>query len=52
MILVRAAVARRQSNGTVKLSFGGVPVPIKLPIQYAECVVGFADGVVQLQCFG
>jgi len=50
-ILVCAAVARRQGNGSVELSLGGLAVPIKLPIQYAKCVVGFADGVVQLQCF-
>src|SRR6516165_8631567 len=51
-ILMRAAVTRCQSNSTAELSVGSVEIPVKLPTQQAEGVVGFADAVVQFQRFG
>ena len=46
-IFVCATVARRQSDGTVKLAIGSIPMPVKVRSQYAERVVGFADALAK-----
>src|SRR5580693_5118035 len=51
-IFMRATIARCQSDGTIELAIGSLPIPVKKGTQRAEGVVGFADAVVQLQCFG
>ena len=47
-IFMAARVTRGQGNSLVQIAFGSRPIPVMQPIDQAERIVRFSNGVVEL----